>query len=373
MNNFLNSTLLDLKKIVESNLFKKILIISGKKSYFSSGVNKLLDKALIKKESYLFLKKNTYPEINELIKIINYIKKIKPDLIIAAGGGSVIDYAKIANITNIEKNLKKKIITSNYGKIKKFCKLLALPTTAGSGAEVTSNAVIYIGKIKFSVESELLKPDFFVVAPELIVNSRKKLKASAGFDAISQAIESIISKKSTKKSVDFALKSLKISLKYYLEHLNNPTMNNSYKMCLAANFSGRAISISKTTAPHALSYPFTSHFGISHGHAVSLTLNDFLNFNFKNINVSECNFDLKNRYKKLFNVSKTSNINDFNSLIKQIKSKAKLESNFSKLGINIKENLPKILSGVNEQRLSNNPIKIRKEDIKNILLKKIIY
>ena len=56
----------------------------------------------------------------------------------------------------------------------------------------------------------------------------------------------------------------------------------------------------------------------------------------------------------------------------QIKSKANLESNFSKLGINIKKNLPKILLGVNEQRLSNNPIKIRKEDIKNILLKKII-
>ena len=53
-------------------------------------------------------------------------------------------------------------------------------------------------------------------------------------------------------------------------------------MCVAANYSGKAISISKTTAPHALSYPFTAHFGISHGHAVSLTLNDFLVFNFKN-------------------------------------------------------------------------------------------
>lgn len=369
MGNFTSSTILDLKKIIVNSFFKRILVISGKKSYLSSGVNKLLDKVLKKKENYLFLKQNPYPEINELNQIINYIKKIKPDLIIAAGGGSVIDYAKIANIIHIEKDLKKKIITSNYGKIKKFCKLLALPTTAGSGAEVTSNAVIYIGKIKFSVESELLKPDFFIIAPELIFNSKKKLKASAGFDAISQAIESIISKKSTKESVDFALKSLKISLKYYLEHLKKPTMDNSYKMCLAANFSGRAISISKTTAPHALSYPFTSHFGISHGHAVSLTLNDFLSFNFRNINISECNFDLKNRYKKLFNVSKTSNIEDLNSLIKKIKFKANLENNFSKLGINIKESLPKILSGVNEQRLSNNPVKIGKEDIKNILLK----
>ena len=58
-------------------------------------------------------------------------------------------------------------------------------------------------------------------------------------------------------------------------------------MCLAANLSGRAISISKTTAPHAVSYPFTSFFNISHGHAVSLTLNKFLMFNYKNLEKQE--------------------------------------------------------------------------------------
>ena len=64
------------------------------------------------------------------------------------------------------------------------------------------------------------------------------------------------------------------------------------KMCIAANLSGEAISISKTTAPHALSYPFTSYFGIPHGHAVSLTLNKFLKFNFKNLKSSVSSFDL---------------------------------------------------------------------------------
>ena len=109
--------------------------------------------------------KNKYPEIKELKKIILYTRRIKPDLIIAVGGGSVIDYAKMANILNPEKNLTKQIINSDYGKIKKFTKLLAIPTTAGTGAEVTSNAVIYIGKIKFSVESELLKPNYFIIIP----------------------------------------------------------------------------------------------------------------------------------------------------------------------------------------------------------------
>ena len=96
----------------------------------------------------LVLKKTKYPEISELKKIIIYLRKIQPDLIIAIGGGSVIDYAKISNVLTFTNNLKKKIINSSFGKIKKYTKLLAIPTTAGSGAEVTSNAVIYVNKIK---------------------------------------------------------------------------------------------------------------------------------------------------------------------------------------------------------------------------------
>ena len=75
-------------------------------------------------------------------------------------------------------------------------------------------------------------------------------------------------------------------------------------MCLAANLSGKAINISKTTAPHAVSYPFTSYFGVSHGHAVSLTLNKFLLFNYKNIHNCSQDFDLKKGFKILFSLTR---------------------------------------------------------------------
>ena len=298
------------------------------------------------------------------------MREFSPDLIIAVGGGSVIDYGKMVNVLEIEDNLNYKIKNSNCKIKKKFSKLLAIPTTAGSGSEVTENAVIYINKVKYSIEGKNVKPDYFFLIPELIIGASKKIKSSAGFDSISQSIESLISKKSTEESVEFALKSLRISLKYYLEYLKRPSITNSYKMCIAANYSGKAISISKTTAPHALSYPFTAHYGIRHGHAVSLTLNDFLKFNFENIQHSNCKFDLKKRYKKIFNVTKTSNISELNFFINKIKLKAGLENNFSKLGINLQKAFPKILSGVNDQRLSNNPIEITKKDIRDILFKK---
>ena len=90
-------------------------------------------------------------------------------------------------------------------------------------------------------------------------------------------------------------------------------------MCLAANFSGEAINISKTIAPHAVSYPFTSYFGVSHGHAVSLTLNKFLLFNYENIKYSHDNFDLRKRYKILFSLTKTNSIKQLDILLKTIK------------------------------------------------------
>ena len=243
MNSFLFSSTDDLKILLKDKKLKKILIICGESSYKKSGAEKLLSNLLTNKQKIFFKKKLPYPDISELKDIILFIKKNSPDLIIAVGGGSVLDYAKIANVLTDSNNLHQEIINSSYTVKKKYSKLVAIPTTAGSGAEVTSNAVIYIDKIKYSVEGDELRPDFFFLIPELVIGASDKIKSSAGFDAIAQAMESLISKKSNEKSVDFATKSLKISLKYYLDFINRPNNENTSAMCLAANLSGEAISI----------------------------------------------------------------------------------------------------------------------------------
>ena len=81
-------------------------------------------------------------------------------------------------------------------------------------------------------------------------------------------------------------------------------------MLKAANYSGKAINITKTTAPHAVSYPFTAHYGISHGHAVALTFNDFMKFNFENTEKSITKFSLKGRMKILFKLTETQNLTE---------------------------------------------------------------
>ena len=118
-----------------------------------------------------------------------------------------MDLAKISSVFKLEKNFKEKIINSDISK--KKIKVLAIPTTAGSGAEVTSNAVIYINKTKYSVENEKVRPDFFCLITSLLLSSNNYLDATAGFDAVSQAVESLFSQKSNKESIFFAKREFK--------------------------------------------------------------------------------------------------------------------------------------------------------------------
>tara|TARA_B100000963_G_C22552726_1_gene637554 strand:+ start:193 stop:1296 length:1104 start_codon:yes stop_codon:yes gene_type:complete len=362
------SSINDFDKLIQKDRFNKIFIITGQNSFFKSKANNFF-KFPKKKVLKFFFKKSKLPELNELIKIIKEIEKFNPDIILAIGGGAVIDYAKIASIIDIDliKNLKKKLVLYENVSKNKVYPLIAIPTTAGAGAEVTSNAVIYINDIKYSVENLLLVPDYFFLFPNLILSNPFNLKSSAGFDAIAQGVESLISMKSDEASVMYAKKSLKLSLNNYLPFLQKPNKENSKNMLLASNLAGKAINISKTTAPHAVSYPFSSMFGIDHGHAVSITLEKFLLFNFKNINYSKSKFNLLNRYKIIFKLFNVINIGELNNKIKFLKREAQLIDEYSKLGIDINQSMNKILDQINELRLKNNPIRIKKNDIREIL------
>jgi alcohol dehydrogenase class IV len=357
----------DIIKFIHDKSLKKIFVLCGKKSFDNSGAKFFFDSLLVNKEIKLFYKSSELPIFEELIKIINDIKSFKPDLILAVGGGTVIDYAKIANVIDVRDDLKNLIINYSYPFKNKFTKLAVIPTTAGSGAEVTSNAVIYVDGIKHSFESELLVPDNFFLIPKFLTSAPYKIKASAGFDAIAQALESLVSRKSNEQSVKYASKSLGVSINSFISFIDNPNLKNATEMSIASNLAGRAISISKTTAPHATSYPFTSLFNISHGHAVGLFFEDFFKFNYDNISKSETSFDLNKRFDLIFTLFDVENITDFSKKILLIKSQANLECNLSNLNINISKNSEKIIKGINLLRLGNNPVKIGEKDILEII------
>ena len=118
MNGFTFSSTQEFKTFLNNEKNKKILIICGKKSYKISGASKLIDDVIEKQNVQYFYKKFPYPDLVELKEIINKIKECSPDIIIAVGGGSVLDYAKIANVLTNSLNIEREIADSSY-KIKK--------------------------------------------------------------------------------------------------------------------------------------------------------------------------------------------------------------------------------------------------------------
>lgn len=361
----------DLNIFLNNSSFKKIFILCGQSSFLGSGAKIFFNDVLKHRDTKFFFKNYEIPVLEELILIIKEIKNFKPDIIVAIGGGTIIDYAKIANTVHEIDGLRDLIINYSYPFKKKYTQLAVVPTTAGSGAEVTSNAVIYVDNIKYSFESDLLIPDNYFLIPEFLISAPNKIKASSGFDAIAQALESLLSKKSNSESIEYAKSSLTISTKSYVSFLNKPSLKNAAEMSLAANLAGKAINISKTTAPHAVSYPFTSLYKISHGHAVSLFFENFFKFNFANLHKSETSFNLQERFQLIFQLFKVNNIDEFSKKIVLIKQKAKLIDDFKTLKVDFNNSYSHIIKGINLLRLSNNPVKIVEKDIYNIIKKNI--
>ena len=211
----------NLKKFFLTKKNSEILIIAGKKSYNKISGEKLLRKNLSKDTKvHYYFKNSKNPELSELKIIVEKIKKIQPSLIIAIGGGCAMDYAKSANVLALEKNMNFKKEFSES-----FCNLLCIPTTAGTGSETTPFAVLYVNNKKTSVVGPALKADFFYFEPKFIKYNNNYTIASAGFDSLSQSMESILSKNANINSIRFAKKSIKLVLsnliKFYKKKKRN--------------------------------------------------------------------------------------------------------------------------------------------------------
>jgi alcohol dehydrogenase class IV len=353
---------------IKKNKIKKIVVITGKKSFNFSGFKNLKIFKDFKYITTVLYKKKSIPEINELKSFIKKINIINPDLIIALGGGCVIDYAKLLNGLHNIKNLKNKIKKNKIKINSNKTKILAIPTTAGSGAEVTPFSVIYVDNIKYSIEHTLLKPDFFSLIPKLVINSSKTVRASAGFDAIAQACESIFSKKANIDSLKNSSRSLRCSIKNFLGFVNSPNLTNAESMLTAANLAGEAISTARTNAPHSLSYFFTSHFKIPHGIAVSVFFIEFIKFYYYSINNYKNLLSLRKKINFFFKAIKIKNINEFELIFKIILIKSGIKKILDNYNIDYKKNFKLIIKSINKERLSNAPVSVKNDDLKKIIL-----
>ena len=190
----------------------------------------------------------------------------------------------------------------------------------------------------------------------------KKIATPPALDVFAQTLESIMSLNSNRKSLKFSYKSLNILGKNLFKYLQTRNFHSTKEMAMAANCAGKAINISKTTGPHALSYIFTSKYGIPHGRAVFMSLKYFLQINY---NGSSKNKSLQKKFKKIFSILKIKTIKELEKIIDKLANHYTI--NINKIRNEIKSNPYIFVKSVNIERLKNNPIKINNKTLKEII------
>lgn len=196
------------------------------------------------------------------------------ELVIAVGGGSTIDVAKL--ISAILTNPEYETDITDTGRIRRAsCPLYAVPTSAGTGAEATINAIVLIPekKVKQGVVHPGFLPNKVFLDPELTKSLPSAITASTGLDAFCHCIETYISLKHTPFSRVYSSEGLRLIMRYLRRAYADPEdMEAREGMLLAAFYGGVAIRCSSTVAVHALSYPLGGAFHIPHGIANAMLL-----------------------------------------------------------------------------------------------------
>lgn len=247
--------------------YKKIFIVCGK--FFKSlKIAKYFDevKAKFKTEFVFFSDFNANPVYESVVYGVKKFNEKKCDTIFAIGGGSAIDVAKCiklySNMDDSVNYLKQVIVPNNI-------KLIAMPTTAGTGSEATKYAVIYYKGEKQSITDISCIPNTVIFDSGVLKYLSLYQKKSTMLDALCHAIESYWSVNSNDESKAYSKKSINIILKYKNAYLANENIANK-KMLEAANLAGKAINIAQTTAGHAMCYKISTLYNIAHGHSAAI-------------------------------------------------------------------------------------------------------
>lgn len=361
-----------LKKILSKHNPSHIFLVTGRNSYEKSGAKDALNALLKGYNATRFCDFEENPKLFDVERGMKVFKKNKCNFVIAVGGGSVIDVAKsvrlfAANDGKPEDYLQKGKSIRKKGKV-----LIAVPTTAGSGSEATKFAVVYIDKIKHSLEHEFVLPDYAIVDPQFTMSLPKYITACTGMDAFSQAIESYWSVNSADESKRYAREAIKLIMANLANAVNKPSEKSREAMAKAANLAGKAINITRTTACHAISYPITSYFNVPHGHAVALTLGQMLIYN-SNVTKDDLldkrgvNY-VKKIISEIVKLLEAENTEDAGNKIKNLMNEIGLSARLSGLGIKSDEDIELIIrNGFDPSRVNNNPRKLTEGALRRIL------
>jgi len=327
---------------------KRILLVRGNKSFTNSGAEAWLSPYLNVETTEQFFGFYKNPDLKDLRQGIRLFRDSKPDFVIAVGGGSVIDMAKLIRFfgsidTSPDDWLDGNTETTD---LELDIPLFTVPTTSGAGAEATHFAVLYRDNIKHSVAHPALKSTEVLLKPELTMSMNAFQTAVSGLDAFFQGVESWWSRNATTESRAYSEEAMKLVLSNLPKSVHNADFTSRKAMQNAAYLAGKAINIAKTTSCHAFSYILTTGFGLPHGQAVAVTFPFILDYNLR-----EMKSDDAEKLKALLGLGESSAIAFAESFIESLNVEYKIDVSAAKLNKLFQNN-------VNTERLKNNPVEM---------------
>lgn len=309
------------------------------------------------KNAEFFLNVEPNPSCEFVDSIVSECLKYDVDGVVGIGGGSTLDTAKAVSALLVSGGILEDYLLG--GRLFTGRKRLVLiPTTAGTGSEVTNVGVYTYKGLKKPMTSDFFWADLAVVDPTLTYSMPPRLTASTGLDALAHAVESYWAKSSQPYTEGLALRALKLIFENLRDSISGIREARD-NMAVASTIAGIAFSQTRTTAAHAISFPLTSFYGIEHGLAVALTLPEVIRYVYPHA---------KEKMDSLLRYIGLESIDELIDGIREIFVAAGLSTRLKDYGVQ-REDIPKIATVAMEANIIKlTPGDITKEDVEQILI-----
>ena len=314
------------------------------------------------KERVMFSDFTPNPLYEQVCNGIELLKTSHCDTILAVGGGSAIDVAKCIKLAVLAKEGNTAIIPPLVSQRLPIdgakIPFIATPTTAGTGSESTHNAVMYYEGAKQTVTNDGVLPDYAVLEPSVLKTLPLYQKKCTMMDALCQGIESWWSVNSTEESYEYSRKAVELIMANWRKYIFENDDEAAAQIMLAANYGGRAINITQTTAAHAFSYKITSLYKLPHGHAVAVGLPVIWEYMLENMD--KC-IDVRGQeyLKDIFNqIAQAMDCEDPGTAILYFKGLMKDMALGNPVSNNFERETELLTASVNQVRLKNNPVRL---------------
>ena len=354
-------------KLFLDRRIKRIIVVCGT-SFRNFSVGKYITDfcAANKIKTVFFSDYKPNPDYESVVKGVKAFKENECDSVLVVGGGSAMDVAKCIKLYATKPldsdYINQEIEPNNIP-------FFAIPTTAGTGSEATRFAVIYCNGVKQSIADYSCIPQVVLFDPSVLKTLPDYQRKVTMLDAFCHAIESFWSINSTAESKAYSKDAISRILNNMESYLENEYDGNK-NMLMAANVAGKAINITQTTAGHAMCYKLTSLYGIAHGHAAALCVNELWPYMIKN--TEKC---IDSRGGEYLN-SVFEEIAEAMGVMSPLGASAKFKNIVESLGLRAPEiksegDFDVLKNSVNPTRLKNNPVLLDENTI-NMLYHKIL-